>query len=265
MTLKIALGIEYDGTHYCGWQRQREVHSVQEKLEQALAKVADHAVSVVCAGRTDSGVHATGQVVHFQTVSRRKDSAWVRGVNAFLPEDIAVRWAKVVPDIFHARFSALFRRYRYVIYNQPHHRPAIFANGVMHCPIILDTNKMQRAGAYLIGENNFTSFRASQCQSQSPIRQVIHLHVTRHDLYVLIDIKANAFLYHMVRNIVGSLIEVGYGHQTEDWIHDLLLAKDRKLAPAIASAKGLYLVSVDYPSDYAIPSFSIGPLFLLPE
>ncbi|VFP83396.1 tRNA pseudouridine(38-40) synthase TruA [Candidatus Erwinia haradaeae] len=263
-TTKLALGVEYDGTRYCGWQKQRKVHSVQEKLEQALAEVADHPVSVMCAGRTDAGVHATGQVVHFETSSRRKDIAWVRGVNAYLPEDIVVRWMQVVPDAFHARFSALARRYRYVIYNQPKHRPAIFSKGMMYCSTILDVEKMQRAGAYLVGENDFTSFRASQCQSHSPIRQVMHIRVTRYYcVYIIIDIKANAFVYRMVRNIVGSLIEVGYGHKNESWIRDVLLAKDRKVAAAIASAQGLYLVSVDYPVHYAIPRVPVGPLHFI--
>ncbi|VFP80314.1 tRNA pseudouridine(38-40) synthase TruA [Candidatus Erwinia haradaeae] len=263
ITLTLAFGIEYDGTRYCGWQKQREVHSVQEELEKAIEKVADHAISVVCAGRTDTGVHAIGQVVHFKTFSRRKNLAWVRGVNTYLPKDIVVRWAKVMPDIFHARFSAISRHYRYLIYNQPYYRPAIFFTGVMHCSVFLDVDKMQRAGKYLLGENNFTSFRSSRCQSHSPIRNIISLKVTRHDLYVIIDIKANSFVYHMVRNIVGSLIEVGCGHKTEFWMRDVLLAKDRKLAASITCAKGLYLVSVGYPCVYEIPCFTMGPLLFV--
>ncbi|WP_065648817.1 tRNA pseudouridine(38-40) synthase TruA [Pantoea eucrina] len=259
--LKLALGIEYDGSRYYGWQRQNEVRSVQEKLEKALAKVANHDVSVFCAGRTDAGVHGTGQVVHFETTSRRADSAWTLGVNANLPDDIAVRWVKAVPESFHARFSATARRYRYVIYNQ-RLRPAILGNGLTHYYHPLDAEKMQRAGQHLLGENDFTSFRAVQCQSRTPWRNVMHLNVTRQGAFVIVDIKANAFVHHMVRNIVGSLIEVGNGNQPESWIADLLAAKDRTLAAATAKAEGLYLVAVDYPSHFALPQPAPGPLFL---
>lgn len=260
-TLKLALGIEYDGSRYYGWQRQNEVRSVQEKLEKALSKVADHPVVVFCAGRTDAGVHGTGQVVHFETTSPRADAAWTLGVNANLPDDIAVRWVKAVPDEFHARFSATARRYRYVIYNH-RLRPAILGNGITHYYHPLDAEKMQRAGQALIGENDFTSFRAVQCQSRTPWRNVMHLNVTRQGPYVVVDIKANAFVHHMVRNIVGSLMEIGTGNQPEEWMATLLAAKDRKLAAATAKAEGLYLVAVDYPSHFALPQPALGPLFL---
>ena len=260
-TFKLALGIEYDGSRYYGWQRQNEVRSVQEKLEKALSKVANHPVVVFCAGRTDAGVHGTGQVVHFETTSQRADSAWTLGVNANLPDDIAVRWVKAVPDEFHARFSATARRYRYVIFNQ-RLRPAILGNGITHFYHPLDVEKMQRAGQCLIGENDFTSFRAVQCQSRTPWRNVMHLNVTRYGPYVIVDIKANAFVHHMVRNIVGSLMEIGCGNQPESWMADLLAAKDRTLAAATAKAEGLYLVAVDYPSHFALPQPALGPLFL---
>ena len=260
-TFKLALGIEYDGSRYYGWQRQNEVRSVQEKLEKALTKVANHPVVVFCAGRTDAGVHGTGQVVHFETTSQRADSAWTLGVNANLPDDIAVRWVKAVPDEFHARFSATARRYRYVIFNQ-RLRPAILGNGITHFYHPLDVEKMQRAGQCLIGENDFTSFRAVQCQSRTPWRNVMHLNVTRYGSYVIVDIKANAFVHHMVRNIVGSLMEIGCGNQPESWMADLLAAKDRTLAAATAKAEGLYLVAVDYPSHFALPQPALGPLFL---
>ncbi|MCW0346930.1 tRNA pseudouridine(38-40) synthase TruA [Pantoea ananatis] len=260
-TQKLALGIEYDGSRYYGWQRQQEVRSVQEKLERALSKVADHPVSVFCAGRTDAGVHGTGQVVHFETVAQRADAAWTLGVNANLPGDIAVRWVKAVPDDFHARFSATARRYRYLIYNQ-RLRPAILGNGVTHFYYPLDVEKMQRAGQCLLGENDFTSFRAVQCQSRTPWRNVMHLNVTRHGPYVIVDIKANAFVHHMVRNIVGSLMEIGCGNQSESWMAELLAAKDRTLAAATAKAEGLYLVAVDYPVHFALPQPAMGPLFL---
>jgi tRNA pseudouridine38-40 synthase len=259
--MKVALGIEYNGEKYFGWQRQREVTSVQEKLEKALSIVANEPIEVQCAGRTDAGVHGTGQVVHFETSAIRKPVAWTMGVNANLPKDIAVRWAKEVPEAFHARFSATARRYRYVIFNHDL-RPGILSSGISHYHGNLDVEKMHQAGQYLLGENDFTSFRAVQCQSRSPWRNIMHLNVTRHGPYVVIDIKANAFVHHMVRNITGSLIVVGRGEQPPEWIEWLLAQKDRKLAGATAKADGLYLVDVDYPDEYRLPEMPIGPLFL---
>ncbi|MEA1065574.1 tRNA pseudouridine(38-40) synthase TruA [Erwinia sp. HR93] len=258
---RLALGIEYDGSRYYGWQRQREVRSVQEKLEKALSQVANESVSVFCAGRTDAGVHATGQVVHFETQAARKDAAWTLGVNANLPGDIAVRWVTEVPESFHARFSATARRYRYIIYNH-RLRPAVLQRGVTHFHMPLDAGRMHRAAQCLLGENDFTSFRAVQCQSRTPWRNVMHIQVERYGAWVVVDIKANAFVHHMVRNIVGSLLEVGCGNQPEAWIAELLAAKDRTLAAATAKAEGLYLVAVDYPDAYAIPRTPLGPLFL---
>lgn len=258
---RIALGIEYDGSKYYGWQRQNEVRSVQESLEKALSQVANEPVAVFCAGRTDAGVHATGQVVHFETTAQRKDAAWTLGVNANLPGDIAVRWVKSVSDDFHARFSATARRYRYIIYNH-RLRPAVLQKGVTHFYLPLDEMRMHRAAQSLIGENDFTSFRAVQCQSRTPWRNVMHINVARYGAYVVVDIKANAFVHHMVRNITGSLMEVGCGNQTEDWIAELLAAKDRTLAAATAKAEGLYLVSVDYPQQFNLPAAPMGPLFL---
>lgn len=258
---RIALGIEYDGSRYFGWQRQREVRSVQEKLEQALSQVANEPVAVFCAGRTDAGVHGTGQVVHFDTHALRKDAAWTLGVNANLPQDIAIRWVQCVPPAFHARFSATARRYRYIIYNQ-RLRPAVLGQGVTHFHLPLDADKMHAAAQCLLGENDFTSFRAVQCQSRSPWRNVMHVQVTRHASYVVVDIKANAFVHHMVRNIVGSLMEIGCGHQPVDWMATLLALKDRTQAAATAKAEGLYLVAVDYPDQFAIPRPPMGPLFL---
>ena len=258
---KIALGIEYDGSRYYGWQRQNEVRSVQEKLEKALSQVANEPITVFCAGRTDAGVHGTGQVVHFETTALRKDAAWTLGVNANLPGDIAVRWVKAVPDDFHARFSATARRYRYIIYNH-RLRPAVLSKGVTHFYEPLDAERMHRAAQCLLGENDFTSFRAVQCQSRTPWRNVMHINVTRHGPYVVVDIKANAFVHHMVRNIVGSLMEVGAHNQPESWIAELLAAKDRTLAAATAKAEGLYLVAVDYPDRFDLPKPPMGPLFL---
>lgn len=259
--MRIALGIEYNGAHYFGWQRQREVKSVQESLEKALSVVANHPIEVQCAGRTDAGVHGTGQVVHFDTTATRKMVAWTMGANANMPKDIAVRWAKEVPEEFHARFSATARRYRYIIYNHAY-RPAILEKGISHYHGDLDAEKMHLAGQYLLGENDFTSFRAAHCQSRSPWRNVMHLNVSRHGHFIVVDIKANAFVHHMVRNIVGSLIVVGRGEQPTEWIQWLLQAKDRNLAGPTAKAEGLYLVEVDYPQEFDLPKVPVGPLFL---
>ena len=258
---RIALGIEYDGSKYYGWQRQNEVRSVQEKLEKALSQVANEPINVFCAGRTDSGVHGTGQVVHFETHAARKDAAWTLGVNANLPGDIAVRWVKAVPDDFHARFSATARRYRYIIYNH-RLRPAVLGQGVTHYHQPLDAERMHRAAQSLLGENDFTSFRAVQCQSKTPWRNITHLAVSRQGPYVILDIRANAFLHHMVRNITGSLLEVGMGNQPASWIEQLLVARDRELAGATAKAGGLYLVDVTYPDHFDLPSLPLGPLWL---
>ena len=260
--IKIALGIEYDGSRFYGWQRQQEVASVQACLEQALSKVANEPITVFCAGRTDAGVHATGQVAHFETHAQREQAAWTLGVNANLPPEVAVRWVAEVAGDFHARFSATARRYRYIIYNHPY-RPAILSSGVTHFYHPLDAEIMERAGRCLLGEHDFTSFRAVQCQSRTPWRNVKSLTVTRQGAYVVMDIKANAFVHHMVRNIAGSLMEVGCGRQSEEWIAELLAARDRTLAAATDKAEGLYLVAVDYPSRFALPSPAMGPLFLL--
>jgi len=259
--MRIALGIEYNGAKYYGWQRQKEVISVQQELEAALSKIANHPVEVLCAGRTDAGVHGTGQVVHFDTNIQRKLIAWSMGANAHLPDDIAVKWAKEVPDTFHARFSAIARRYRYIIYNSKL-RPGILSSGVSHYHHDLNEQKMHQAGQYLLGENDFTSFRAAHCQSKSPWRNIHHLNVYRLGCYVVIDIKANAFVHHMVRNIAGSLISVGQGDQPVEWIKWLLDAKDRRLASATAKAEGLYLVYVEYPDELELPKQSVGPVFL---
>ena len=265
--MKIALGIEYDGAQYFGWQRQREVPSVQQELERAISVIAGSHIDVFCAGRTDAGVHGTGQVVHFELPMQligenaRPLHAWTMGTNTKLPKGIAVRWATEVSNDFHARFSATARRYRYIIYNH-NLRPGILSSGVSHYHGELDENLMHEAGQYLLGENDFSSFRAAQCQSNSPWRNLHHLNVIRHGRFVIVDIKANAFVHHMVRNIVGSLLVVGKGEKKPAWMSELLAAKDRSLAPATAKAEGLYLVEVDYPERYNIPKSPIGPLFL---
>lgn len=258
---KIALGITYNGTRYFGWQKQQAVQSVQAELEQALSIIANEPIEIFCAGRTDAGVHATGQVIHFTTNAIRPLQAWTFGTNAHLPDDIAVIWSQEVTADFHARFSALSRRYRYIIYNQPQ-RPAILATGVTHYHQPLDAKLMHTAGQFLLGENDFSSFRAAQCQSKSPNRNVHHLTVTRNGDYIIVDIKANAFVHHMVRNIVGSLLEVGTKRQPPEWIAWLLQQKDRTLAAPTAKAAGLYLVEVSYPAEFHLPKHAVGPLFL---
>lgn len=259
--MKVALGIEYDGAAFFGWQRQKEVDTVQEQLEKALSIVANHQVDVFCAGRTDAGVHGTGQVVHFNTDSERNERAWTLGVNANLPDSIAVKWAKEVPDDFHARFSATARRYRYIIYNSKL-RPAILGHGLSHYHSPLDADKMHEAAQFLLGEQDFSSFRAAQCQSKSPNRFIHFIHVFRQNDFIIIDIKANAFVHHMVRNISGSLIAVGRGDKPVSWIKELLDARDRTLAAETAKPNGLYLVDVDYPQEFALPKSAIGPFFL---
>ncbi|MBR9858996.1 MAG: tRNA pseudouridine(38-40) synthase TruA [Gammaproteobacteria bacterium] len=259
--MRIALGIEYDGSRYYGWQRQREVPSVQAEVEKALSKIADHPISIQCAGRTDAGVHGTGQVVHFDTHADRQAGAWTLGMNANLPSDIAVRWVKTMDDDFHARFSATARRYRYIIFNH-NMRPAIHGSGVSHYVGDIDAQKMHEAGQCLLGEHDFTSFRAVQCQSHSPHRNIMQLKVERYGHYVVLDIKANAFVHHMVRNITGTLLKVGMGEESVSWVQQVLEGRDRNLAGPTAKAGGLYLVAVDYPEHYGLPDAPPGPLWL---
>ncbi|RYV01874.1 tRNA pseudouridine(38-40) synthase TruA [Shewanella sp. OPT22] len=259
--MRIALGIEYDGNRYFGWQRQREVDSVQAQLEKTLSKIANEPIQIQCAGRTDAGVHATGQVVHFETTAERPITAWTLGVNANLPNDIAVRWATEVDETFHARFSATARRYRYIIYND-NLRPGIHRHGVSHYHGDIDETLMHQAAQDLLGEHDFTSFRAIQCQSNTPFRNIHHVKVSRHSKFIVIDIAANAFLHHMVRNIVGSLLEIGMSRQPLTWMKTLLNLKDRNQAAPTAKAAGLYLVDVTYPEEFNFPKPPMGPLFL---
>ena len=259
--MRIAMGIEYDGSRYFGWQRQREVNSIQAELERVLSQIANHPVEVQCAGRTDAGVHATGQVIHCDTHAERKTAAWTLGAKSNLPADMAVRWAQVVPDDFHARFSATARRYRYLILNS-NLRPAILAAGISHYHGALDAQSMHNAGQRLLGEHDFTSFRAVQCQSKTPWRNITHLAVSRYGPYVMLDIRDIAFLHHMVRNIIGSLLEVGMGNRPENWVSEVLAARNRDVAGATAKAGGLYLVDVTYPVQFALPRMPLGPLWL---
>ena len=260
-TFRVALGVEYDGSRFCGWQMQSHgTRTVQCEIEQALSRVADHPVQVVCAGRTDTGVHATGQVVHFDTHANRKLKAWVMGVNTHLPEDVCVHWAKPVTAGFSARFSATMRTYRYVI-QQRDARPALYSRRVAWVYERLDTGAMVTAAQALLGEKDFSSFRSSACQSHHAMRFVQAIDVSTENGFVYIDIRANAFLHHMVRNIVGSLLKVGTGEQPATWIGQLLALKDRTRAGPTASAQGLYLVAVQYPDEYDLPASGIVPRF----
>jgi tRNA pseudouridine38-40 synthase len=255
MADRIALGIEYDGSVYSGWQSQLNPHlqTVQESVESALSKVADHPVAVLCAGRTDAGVHASGQVIHFDTTATRQLKAWVLGGNSNLARTIAVRWACKVPDDFHARFSATSRRYRYLISNTSV-RPAMYSQFLTHHHLPLEAGAMHRAAQLLLGENDFSSFRAAGCQSRTAMRNVSEVSVSRSGGLITIEIEANAFLLHMVRNIVGTLLEIGQGDKPPAWMGELLALRDRTRAAPTASPQGLSLIQVRYPEAFGIPS-----------
>ncbi|MCG8393901.1 MAG: tRNA pseudouridine(38-40) synthase TruA [Pseudomonadales bacterium] len=259
---RIALGIEYDGTEFRGWQTQQPgVRTVQECLEKALSKVANHPVTVICAGRTDAGVHGTGQVVHFESDAPREMKSWIMGTNTNLPGDISVRWAVPVTDAFHARFSAISRRYRYVIYN--HRRPpALYRNHVTWNHRPLDVEAMREACQYLIGSHDFTSYRSVHCQAKSPHKTMHSLKLYEHGQILVLEAHADAFLMHMVRNIVGMLMTVGAGKQAPVWAQQVLEARDRRKGAATAPPFGLYLVEIEYPEAFELPREPLGPLWL---
>lgn len=259
--MRIALVLEYDGSQYHGWQAQTGLHTIQQSVEHALSKVADCPISVVCAGRTDTGVHATNQVIHFDCDKQRTIRAWIHGANTFLPKDICVRWGKEMPEDFHARYSAVFRRYRYVIFNGPI-RPGLYRGNVTWQYRQLDHRSMHQAAQHLLGEQDFTSFRSVECQSNTPMRNIHKIEVTRHGDLVMIDITANAFLHHMVRNIAGVLMAIGSNKNPVDWIQEVLQAKDRKLGAETAPPYGLYLVQVGYPNEFGVLQSSPGPFFM---
>lgn len=250
--MRIAMGLEYDGRAYCGWQFQEHSPSVQQQVEQALSVVANHPVRVHCAGRTDTGVHALGQVLHFDTDARRPPRSWVFGANANLPKDIVFTWAKPVPEDFHARFKATARRYRYVILNRPV-RPSVLAWRVAWDYRPLDLDLMQAGAKPLLGRHDFNAYRAVACQAKSPVREVQQLELRRQDDLILIDIQADGFLHHMVRNIAGVLMSIGAGEQAPDWSREVLLQKDRTLGGVTAPAHGLYFMEALYPQQFEIP------------
>lgn len=250
--MRIALGIEYHGSDYYGWQEQRELPTVQGILQDALSKVANEPIFLHCAGRTDALVHATGQVVHFDTKAKRHIDAWIWGTNTHLPPSVVVRWAKHVDYSFHARFTATARRYCYIIYNHPI-RPAILTQTVTWCYYPLDIDRIRLAGSYLLGEQDFSSFRSSQCNSKTPMRNVTAFSIERQGDYVILEIEANAFLHHMVRNIVGVLLKIGSGLREPSWMQEVLAAKSRRAAAETAPPNGLYLTNVRYPERYGLP------------
>ena len=251
--MKLALGVEYCGTQFFGWQRQRGVRTVQQVIEEALSSIANHPVASVCAGRTDTGVHAVQQVVHFETQATRELHAWVLGSNVKLPYDVSVLWAKRVDENFHARFSAHARIYQYLIMDRMS-RPGLQSGKVTWIRRLLNVERMQEAANYLIGEHDFTSYRAVACQSRSPIRTIHNLDLVRQNGLVIMTIRANAYLHHMVRNIAGVLITIGCGEEQPAWAKKVLDARDRTKGGVTAPPHGLYLLNVEYPEKYNLPN-----------
>lgn len=266
-TYTLAIAIEFLGTHYYGWQRQKEVLGVQQVLEAAISKVANETVEVVAAGRTDSGVHASNMVAHFVTRAYRPTRNWLRGINSLLPDDIALRWIQPMPSDFHARFKAIARRYRYVTLNQDT-RPAILNHQVTHIHQPLDLAAMQKAAADIVGTHNFTSFRAAACQSNQPVRTISHAKLFAHGAFIVFDIQANGFLHHMVRNLMGTLYAIGRHELQPDDLLAILAQKDRTIAPPTAAGDGLYFIKAYYPEEYEslLPKEPLTPIWLnLPD
>ena len=251
--MRLALGISYNGQAYEGWQSQPSGRTVQDRLEHALTQFAAQPVTTVCAGRTDAGVHALMQVVHFDTPLEREDFSWVRGTNRFLPPDIAVQWAQPVPDAFHSRACATARRYAYVVLESPV-RPSVDAGRVGWVFRPLDEAAMQEAASLLIGQHDFTSFRASACQAKSPIKTISGAEISRRGAYWRFEFQADAFLHHMIRNIMGCLLQVGQGHQEPQWMGQVLAARDRDAAAPTFSPDGLYFLGPVYGPEWNLPS-----------
>lgn len=263
---RFAVGIEFCGMNYRGWQTQQPgVPSVQETIEKVLSTVANEPIVLHGAGRTDAGVHATNMVAHFDTQAQRSIYGWLRGSNSQLPKDISIQWIQEMDMDFHARFKAKARRYRYVIYNNPT-RPALLHKQVTHIFTPLNVEKMIQAAKKFEGTHNFESFRAAACQSNQPVRHVKHCRLIPHGRYLVLDIQADGFLHHMVRNIVGCLLEVGQGQYEIDHIDEIFAAQDRKAAGVTAAPDGLYFIHADYPEEFKLPQIPLGPHWLnLPE
>ena len=257
--MRVALGVEYDGTNFCGWQVQPAQRTVQGCVEEALTQVANHPVRVVAAGRTDSGVHALQQVVHFDTTVKRDERNWILGLNTNLPKDINITWAKPVDDDFSARFSAVSRSYRYLIFNRIG-RSAIHTNRMWWLFAPLDEQRMQAAADLLVGHHDFSAFRAKLCQANNPIKTVEKIKVTRQGDCIAIDVKAQSFLHHMVRNIVGVLVPIGEGRKPVEWAQQVLESRDRSQGGITSAPEGLYFVNVEYPEQYKLPTVSAFPV-----
>jgi tRNA pseudouridine38-40 synthase len=250
--MRIALGLEYDGSGFAGWQAQAHRNTVQDVLEHALGAIADGPIRTVCSGRTDAGVHALGQVAHFDTEVVRPDTAWVRGVNAHLPSTVAVRWACPVSDGFHARFSARARSYRYLLLNRPV-RPALLHDrvGWFHGP--LDIEAMRSAIDCLLGEHDFSAFRAAECQAKSPVKSMQSVSIQRDNDLIVFEFTANAFLHHMVRNLVGAFVFIGKGRERPAWMAEVLASRDRRRAAPTFDAAGLYFLGPEYEAEWRLP------------
>lgn len=258
MSIRYAACVEYDGSGFSGWQTQKhDVRTVQETVEAALSRVADHATPIVTAGRTDTGVHATHQVIHFDSDAQRSEFSWCRGTNRFLDHDVRLTWVAPVEPEFHARFSALSRSYRFIIYNAPI-QSALYRKHATHEFRSLDVRLMSEAGKSLLGEHDFSSFRAAGCQAHSPVRTMQDFTLQSNGDWIWFDVTANAFLQHMVRNIAGCLIEIGHGKRRVEWISELIEQKDRTKGGITAAPNGLYLTGVEYPSNYCLPSTNKG-------
>ncbi|WP_050757996.1 tRNA pseudouridine(38-40) synthase TruA [Bermanella marisrubri] len=262
ITRRFVAGVEYNGALFKGWQKQKHYAgpSVQEALEKAISRVANHTVDVVCAGRTDAGVHASAQVIHFDTSAVRDERAWKLGINTNLPDGVCVNWIMPAPQDFHARFSAVARRYRYFIMNKQV-KPGLMHDGVSWWRRPLDAEKMHEAAQYLLGEHDFTSFRAKDCQARHAVRTMKYISVKRLNDWVIVEVCANAFLYHMVRNIVGVLLPIGEGKKPVEWCEQVLAAQDRRQAGVTAPGEGLYFVNVEYPEYPHLPIDGTGPAF----
>lgn len=262
--MRVALGIEYDGTAFCGWQTQPSRCGIQDHLEAALALIAGEPVQTICAGRTDAGVHALEQVVHFETAARRPASAWVRGVNAALPAGVAVIWSQEIGPEFHARYSARSRRYRYLLLNHAV-RPAAAHGRVGWFHLPLDVDLMREAAQALVGEHDFSAFRSSECQARSPVRHVRTIEIERRGAYIVFDFCANAFLHHMVRNLMGTLLYVGKGKHPPAWAAAVLADRNRARAAPTFEAAGLYLARVEYDAAWQLPAQAREASPLLPD
>ncbi len=259
--IRYAVGIEYAGTAYSGWQKQDHASSVQQHLENAIGFVANHPVQLVCAGRTDAGVHAIEQVAHFETAAQRDNRAWLLGSNCRLPRDIRLKWVTPVEDEFHARFSALARSYRYIILNSD--VPSALLHGKVSWEFrSLDAERMHQTAQILVGEHDFSAFRAVGCQAKSSSRNIHQISLSRQGDLIYLDIKANAFLYHMVRNIAGSLMAVGRGDQSREWFAEVFMGKDRRRADVTASAAGLYFLRAYYADQFKLPIEGKKPVLL---